>query len=167
MLQAPSNSVLVWSNGQLTHPLSPRLHNLCWHTVWPVALQGLVIWPCQEKCHQEEVLPNNLGLSFTGFGGLHSEEVRSPWFGWLCVSDYRWEIRKGPGDGGLKPKSRRCNEECHSNCFAGGSSQNPIQFDILRLTYCIGPENRNAHEKLLHLLSSLSMANSSTAICTL
>jgi len=55
MLQAPSNSILVWSNGQLTHPLSTRLHNMCWHTVWWAPYWELFICAWQGKISSSKV----------------------------------------------------------------------------------------------------------------
>lgn len=102
MLQAPGNSIFVWSNGQLTHPLSPRLHNMCWHTVWPAASQGLVIWAspgimASRKGASEQFRAQLYGPRWTSLlRGTEPLGEGNHWFGSLCVSDCRWEVRKGP-----------------------------------------------------------------------
>lgn len=102
MLQAPSNSILAWSNGQLTHPLSPRLHNTCWHTVWPAPWRDCLLGTREEKWYPGKVLPNNSKFTLLGIrdhirsGTQDPHTESSSWFGCLCASAFRWEVGKAP-----------------------------------------------------------------------
>lgn len=175
MLQVPSDSIFVWSNGQLTPPLSPRLHNACWRICGQQPCRGCWFGPCQKKFFAKRFFLTISGSAFQASVGSTFWEVWGPlqgtggshWFGWLCVSDLRWEVGKAMvmlvWNLNLDSVMRNVILTACRRLF----SEPLIQFDILRLTYCIGPENRNEHEKLLYLRSSVSIANSSTAICTL